>query len=293
MTERKCQNCKKALGALDESYLYYSQVICKECMIKMESQFQAPGSTDDNVETETSIAEEQSEQDKDVQLQIPEAEKVTAGLKKESENIKDLEQDRNVKCQTPAAEDKATADLNKDTEDLKDNASSGQVDNNLVQKAATESSERASEKFETNFEKEAVSQPSSKQESPIDISAYVERAVRKQMGYIGRHWRGELPLAVSFWINVVLVDLFLKSVELLSIAFIHNPSRGTHITIIHSPFVILILYPWQIMGLWRSCNRHIEATGKRFWARTAQVLVVLGFIVTLSDLVLSWPLYNL
>lgn len=262
MTERKCQNCKKALAPLDESYLYYSQVICKECMIKMESQFQAPGSTNDNIETKTPIAEERSEQDKD------------------------------VKCQSPAAEDKATADLNKDTEDLKDNASSGQVDNNLVQKAATESSERASEKFETNLEKEAVSQPSSKQESPIDISAYVERAVRKQMGYIGRHWRGELPLAVSFWINVVLVDLFLKSVELLSIAFIHNPSRGTHITIIHSPFIILILYPWQIMGLWRSCNRHIEATGKRFWARTAQVLVVLGFIATLSDLVSSWPLYN-
>jgi hypothetical protein len=263
MTTRSCQNCKKALGPLDESYLYYSQVVCKACMIKLENQFQAPGSTNDNIETETPIAEEQSEQDKD------------------------------VKYQSPAADDKVTADPEKDAENIKNRASSGQVDNNLAQKAAEDSSEGDSEKCEINLEKEAVNEPSSKQESPIDISAYVERAVRKQTGYIGRHWRGELPLAVSFWINVILIDLFLKSVEVLSAAFIHNPSRSTHVTIIHNPFVIMILYPWQIMGLWRSCDRHIETTGKWFWARTAQVLVVLGFIATLSDLVSSWPLYNL
>jgi len=263
MTNRNCQNCKKALGALDASYLYYSQVVCKACMIKLENQFQAPGSTNDNIETDIPIAEEQSEQDKDVQLQIPKT------------------------------EDRATSDLKKDTEHLKDNASSGEEDNNPAQKADEESSERASEKCKTNLEKEAVNQPSLEQENPIEISAYVERTVRKKMGYIGRHWRGELPLAVSFWINVFLIDLFLKSVEVLSAAFLHNPSRSTHVAIIHNPFVIMILYPWQIMGLWRSCDRHIETTGKRFWARTAQVVVVLGFIATLRNLASSWPLYNL
>jgi hypothetical protein len=232
-------------------------------MIKLENQFQTSGSTNDNIETEIPIAEEQIEQDKD------------------------------VKCQIPAAEDRATADLKKDTENIKDNTSSGEDDNNLAQKVAGESSGRASEKCETNLEKDAAYQPSSKQESPIEISAYVERTVREQTGYIRRHWRGELPLAVSFWINVILIDLFLKSVEVLSAAFLHNPTTGAHVTIIHNPFVIMILYPWQIMGLWRSCDRHIETTGKRFWARTAQVLVVLGFIATLSDLVSSWPLYNL
>jgi len=262
MTNRTCQNCKKAMGALDASYLYYSQIVCKACMMKLEKKFQAPSSTNNN-ETDIPIEEEQLEQEKD------------------------------VKCQSPAEEDRATADLKKDTENIKDNTSSGEVDNNLAQNVATDSSERASEKCETNLDKEAAYQPSPQQESPIEISDYVERAVRQQTGYIGRHWRGELPLAVSFWINVILIDLFLKSVEVLSAAFLHNPPTSAHITIINNPFVIMILYPWQIMGLWRSCNRHIETTGKRFWARTAQVLVVLGFIATLCNLASSWPLYNL
>ena len=266
MTTRNCQNCKKVIGSRDESFLYFSQVICKECMIKMEKKFQVPGSTnsaDSNTEAETPIAEEQLEQNKD------------------------------IKCQIPAAEEKAASDLKEDTEDLKDDASSGRDDNNSAQQVAAESGEQASKECETNLEKEAESQPSSKQDNPIEISAYVEKAVRKQTSYIGRHWRGELPLAVSFWINVFLIDFILKSAEAISFAFLHNPSTGTHVTIIHNPFVIMILYPWQIIGLWRSCERHIETTGKRFWARTAQVLVALGFIATLSHLVASWPLYDL
>ena len=263
MTSRKCQNCKKAIGHRDESFLYFSQIICKSCMMKLEKQFQPPSPADGNNETETSIAEEELEQDKD------------------------------IKNQTPAAEEKAATDLEKDTEDLKDDTSTGQDDNNSAQKAAAESSEQDSKKCETNLEKEVVSQPSSKQENPIEISAYVENAVRKQTGYIGRHWRGELSLATSFWINVFLVDFILKSAEVISFVFLHNPTTGTHVTIIHNPFVIMILYPWQIIGLWRSCEHHIETTGKRFWARTAQVLVALGFIATLSHLVASWPLYNL
>lgn len=263
MTGRNCQNCGKAIGSRDESFLYFSQVICKACMMKMEEKFQVPGSTNDNIETEVPVTEERSEQDK------------------------------NMECQTSAAEEKTPAELEKDVEDLKENASSGQDDNNSLQQVATESNGQDSEKCETNLDKEAAFQPSLKQESVIEISEYVERTIRKQTGYIGRHWRGELSLATSFWINVFLVDLFLKSVEILTSAFIHNFSTSTHVSIIHNPFIIMILYPWQIIGLWRSCDRHIETTGKWFWARTAQVLVVLGFIATLSHLVASWPLYDI
>ncbi|MHC4205205.1 MAG: hypothetical protein ACYSTT_11200 [Planctomycetota bacterium] len=265
-------------------------------MTKMEEMFQVPGSTDSNTETETTTAEErpEQEQDKELECQIPATEeKATADLNKDTENIKDLEQDEDVKYQTPAVEEKGTADLEKDTEDLKVKASSGQNDSNSAQQAATESSEQPSKECKTNFDEEAECQPSFKQETVIEISKYVERTVRKETGYIGRHWRGELSLATSFWINLFLIDIFLKSVEMLTAAFIHNFSTSAHVSIIHNPFIIMILYPWQIIGLWRSCDRHIEATGKRFWARTAQVLVVLGFIATFSKLVLSWPLYNL
>jgi len=231
-------------------------------MIKIEEKFQFPGFTNGNTENDTSIEQER------------------------------IEQDKSTKCQNPTEKEKTADDLERDTEDLKYDASTGQDVNNFTPKAATEPSEQDSKECETNYEKEAISQPSSKQENPIEISAYVEKAVKQQMGYIRRHWRGELSLATSFWINVFLIDVILKSAELISAAFVHKLPTGTHVTIIHNPFVIMILYPWQIMGLWRSCECHIETTGKRFWARTAQVFVVLGFIATLSHLVASWPLYN-
>ncbi|MFC1793812.1 hypothetical protein ACFL3Q_09530 [Planctomycetota bacterium] len=202
-----------------------------------------------------------------------------------------LEQDEDTKCQTPTAEEQATAELKKDTEYFKGKASSTEEENNLVQKVTTESSERVSKKCITNLDEETAYLSSLKQESVIEISEFVERSIRKN-GYIRKHWRGELSLAVSFWINVFLVDLFLKLVEVLSAEFIHSPLTIARATTIYNPFVITILYAWQIIGLWRSCNRHIEATGKRFWARTAQAIVVLGFIATLSNLASSWPLYN-
>lgn len=29
------------------------------------------------------------------------------------------------------------------------------------------------------------------------------------MNYIYKHWRGELPLVISFWINLILLNFFL------------------------------------------------------------------------------------
>ena len=71
-----------------------------------------------------------------------------------------------------------------------------------------------------------------------------------------------------------------------------NPVINARVVIIFGAFVCLVVYPWQIIGLWRSCNRHIEVYGKRFWARTAQVLVVLGIIGTLLNLNSYWPTYE-
>ena len=114
------------------------------------------------------------------------------------------------------------------------------------------------------------------------------------MNYIRKHWRGELSLSVSFWINLVLfnVAIMLLNAFFLYGGIIENPVIFARVVIIFSAFAFLIIYPWQIIGLWRSCNNHIEKRGKRFWARTTQVIVVLGFIGTLSNLNLLWPIYK-
>lgn len=112
--------------------------------------------------------------------------------------------------------------------------------------------------------------------------------------YIQRHWRGELSLAVSFWINSFLLNV---AIMLLNAFFsysgiIENPVSAARFSFIYSAFVLLIVYPWQIIGLWRSCNNHIGRSGKRFWPRTVQVLIVLGLILSLGKLETSWPVYK-
>lgn len=114
------------------------------------------------------------------------------------------------------------------------------------------------------------------------------------VNYIQKHWRGELSLAVSFWINLLLINFVIRLVEKLLFynEVIKNPVIAARVSFVYAAFALLIIYPWQFVGLWRACNYRIKTGGKRFWARATQVLVVLGFICTLSNLNLSWPIYK-
>ncbi len=134
--------------------------------------------------------------------------------------------------------------------------------------------------------------------SVTPVAEYMEKepANKKErsVNYIRKHWRGELSLTISFWINLVLLN-FVKVLfeKLLSYnEIIENPVIAARVAIIYAVFCYIIVYPWQIVGLWRSCNHHIEKSGKRFWARTSQGLVIVGFILTIAILGKSWPIYK-
>ncbi|MHC4282740.1 MAG: COG3904 family protein [Planctomycetota bacterium] len=142
--------------------------------------------------------------------------------------------------------------------------------------------------------KQATDVLSSKQKSLNEIPEVIERNQSPKTSYIRKHWRGELSLAVSFWINLFLLNIviFLFS-ELLGYSeILENPVTSARVVLVFYAFAILIVYPWQIIGLWRSCNNHIKKSSKCFWPRTAQVLVVLGIICTLVNLNSSWPTYK-
>ena len=90
MTKKNCQNCKEVIGHLEESYSYYGQVICKSCMNKLEKPLQDSETTNRNIEIETPIENEQTEQDTDIKSQIPEAVvQATTNLKKDTEHFED------------------------------------------------------------------------------------------------------------------------------------------------------------------------------------------------------------
>jgi ATP-dependent protease ClpP protease subunit len=98
-------------------------------------------------------------------------------------------------------------------------------------------------------------------------------------GYLAQHWRGELPLATSYWLNGVL----LTSILIVVISC----TRGLHATMdIRWSFVLsictdaslLAVSVWQIVGTWRSASKHTERGGSPGWAAAAKLALVLGIL---------------
>lgn len=79
--------------------------------------------------------------------------------------------------------------------------------------------------------------------------------------FVAAHWRGQLPLWVSFWIINFVVSIAVATPAVV-IAATFEPESG------YDPFLsfglvttiwlcILVILIWQIVGLWRSADNHI------------------------------------
>lgn len=107
---------------------------------------------------------------------------------------------------------------------------------------------------------------------------FVFRQSRARAHYLIRHWGGELSLAVSFWVNVVLVNVLAVSVERgIQTALLALPSlspresfrRGVSWFVIREALGLAVT-TWQIVGTWRSAHR--SATG---WATLTQLCMAM------------------
>jgi hypothetical protein len=111
--------------------------------------------------------------------------------------------------------------------------------------------------------------------------------------YLVKHWRGDLGLGRSYWVNLVLLagTAFIIAVGTVSAAGLLDTappvsagnrsaqigaSLGLHIGAI--AYTVLIL--WQVTGVWRAAERQIAIAGEKLWARVAQgsLLAFLGCI---------------
>lgn len=98
--------------------------------------------------------------------------------------------------------------------------------------------------------------------------------------YVARHWRGEMSLARSFWVNFILLSLalgliFLAPIE-SSITRWPQPVAGGIVALYAFSIPIAV---WRGVGTWRSAQVR-AASGRPFWARAAQL--VIGVDVLLS-----------
>jgi hypothetical protein len=99
MATGKCDNCGQVIGHLEESYSYYTYIVCKTCKAKLDSPFQSPGTAEDNVETEVSVADVPIEQDSNAEYQESAPEKSTS---QESKQRIETEADQSVEASSAA-----------------------------------------------------------------------------------------------------------------------------------------------------------------------------------------------
>jgi len=103
-----------------------------------------------------------------------------------------------------------------------------------------------------------------------------------------RHWRGQLPLARSYWINGILVNIATFAGQ----AFILGLAQSRQLVLVAWAFVIFVvlalaLRVWSFVGIWRSAGRHPARGGSAFWAYAARAMVaiaVLSLVVTSPQL---------
>lgn len=108
---------------------------------------------------------------------------------------------------------------------------------------------------------------------------------------VAKHWRGEFPLGIAYWV----VGISCNILALLVIGLMGAFARGTY-----NPAGILLFYVllwsfitslsvWQFVGTWRSAQRRKAeraAIGRRaVWAWVAQLAVCLGVLNTVAVLV--------
>jgi hypothetical protein len=117
---------------------------------------------------------------------------------------------------------------------------------------------------------------------------------RRSRNFVARHWRGEYPLWVSYWVvgfllqvALVLVWRGFDAASRIDGGF--NPYAIFGI-IAGSWLLFLIVFVWQVVGVWRSAGRSIErrraAGGSAAWAyvaRAVMVVAALGFAGRLSN----------
>ncbi|WP_206486178.1 hypothetical protein [Thalassotalea sp. G2M2-11] len=93
------------------------------------------------------------------------------------------------------------------------------------------------------------------------------------------HWKGLLPLDLSYWVNVFAIGLALLFItpplfQYLADSDASSTVRG--LLIIAFYVVITGVSIWQLVGLYRSADKHTTRGGSSGWAMIAKLMVLIG-----------------
>ena len=102
----------------------------------------------------------------------------------------------------------------------------------------------------------------------------------KSTNYFIRHWRGDLSLPVSYWINGFLANIVAYFCVFL-IAGTAKFTSGDYSYLVYwlsvIPIITLIVI-WQTVGIWRSSDRYSREESRWFWPAVAKLMVIFGVL---------------
>ena len=114
------------------------------------------------------------------------------------------------------------------------------------------------------------------------------------MNYIKKHWKGDLPLSISFWVNLFLLNLVIAAIFYIldKSANSFYPPNIARIFLIANIITIALIYPWQIIGTWRSSTNYVENYGSRFLSIVVKILIIFGLISSVFRISNNYPIYQ-
>ncbi len=102
------------------------------------------------------------------------------------------------------------------------------------------------------------------------------------MSYLLSHWRGELSLKLSLWVNMVGLLCVVSIAELIFLSRLAiDPAHLISISLISLFFTRLFIYPWQLVGLFRAIDQDFIDHRNTLKTRGLQAFAMLSVLFTL------------
>lgn len=96
--------------------------------------------------------------------------------------------------------------------------------------------------------------------------------------YLEAHWHGRLPLSLSFWINLAVIQ---KLLSVLLEFLIKNSSLAIFWV---AAFISLFIGTRSLVGCWRSAAEYSN-THTQFWGHLVQLVIVLSALGILISII--------
>lgn len=119
-------------------------------------------------------------------------------------------------------------------------------------------------------------------ESKMEVPGRTSSGSRRA-NYFIRHWRGELSLPVSYWVNSLA---FVPPTIAASVAFsqvsIADYPRLVSVSLIGFWLLVVIGQVWLSVGIWRSADQYTKMRPLKIWGGAAKFMTVLACLSTFS-----------